>query len=262
MANQEADAAAGEVVKGHGKDAAPIILKISGEALGGRGGYDEKRIKYFVDEMTALMCADETQRIVVVIGGGNIIRGEQMRRIMSQPGSDYAGMLASALNGVVLRNVLKDAFKGAGPRVMHMCMLEGVRVDEYAGSYSHYGVMDFFSSPGILIISSGTGKPGVSTDSGVITVAENIGAKLVIKGTKVDGIFSGDPRTDPDARLLPQMTHAHFLRCGFRQIFDPGAVKRAGELGIEIRVINFFLSGCLLRAVRGESIGSLISSAD
>lgn len=243
------------------------LLKVSGEALGeNRQGFDRKRVEFFTQEIKAAMEAAPGTGLAIIIGGGNIMRGNEISLeknpetgVVSQPTADYIGMNASTINGMLIKANLSDA----GIETVHMSAL-GVSLShgevELSRPYNATEAHDLLKAGTVVVLSGGTGKPGVSTDSGIVMLASEMGVEHIIKGTKVNGVYSDDPRKNPNAEHLPRLSHQEFAERNLSQIFDQKAVAKAAEKGITIQIFDFFEQGNTRRALQGEDIGSMISS--
>jgi uridylate kinase len=230
------------------------LFKISGESLGeNQKGFHIDRVDFLVKEISDAFHKNRKLGLALVIGGGNIMRGAEIVHVLSQPSADHIGMLSTVMNGVLIKTKLEEAGVGA----VHMCKLN-LHVPELIAPFDVAEAKRALEAGKVLILSGGTGKPGVTTDSGAVMLAAEIGATLVLKGTKVDGIFTADPNTHPEAVFLHRLSHDEFGVRGLKKIFDPGAVTKAGESGIAIQIFNFFTPGNISRAIQGEEIGSVI----
>ncbi|MHC4481634.1 MAG: amino acid kinase family protein [Planctomycetota bacterium] len=228
-----------------------VLLKISGNAFAAPEGapFDEGAIDYIVAELRAASEADA--QLAVVVGGGNIIRGA--RFCPSGAGrikADYAGMLATVINALVLadrlgRSGVPISYYGAFPVPRMMPIFEPARC-----------VADLEEGKTVLL-AGGTGNPLLTTDTAAAIRAVEVGADLVLKATRVDGVYSADPEADPDARLYERISCREVLEQKLG-IMDLTAVSFCLEHGLAVRVFNYGVEGNIRRAAAGEAVGTLI----
>jgi uridylate kinase len=235
-----------------------VLLKLSGEVFTrpGKGGID-------IDE--TLNVARQAQRVAqrgvqlaVVVGGGNILRGAQFtaedrRNIIKKPTAHYMGMLATVLNGLALQ----DAFESLGCETR---LLTAIRMEVVAEPYIRRRATRHLEKGRIVILAGGTGNPFVTTDTAAALRARELEVDVVLKATKVDGVYSDDPDVNPHAVLYEKLTHAQFLRDNLR-VMDRSAVEMCQEAQLSILVFNYKREGNIERAVAGERIGTLVSES-
>ena len=230
-----------------------ILLKLSGEALMGQQPYGIdmsmlQRIAGEVKELSAM--GVET---AVVVGGGNIFRGEGLARAgMDRVTADHMGMLATVINALALQDALERL--GTGVRVMSSMAVRAVCED-----YIRRRALRHLEKGRICIFAAGTGNPYLSTDTAASLRAIEIGAELLIKGTKVDGVYSADPNLDPDAKRYERISHDELIG-GRLGVMDSTAAVMCRDNDLPIRVYDVASPGDLLRIVRGENVGTLVSS--
>jgi len=232
-----------------------VLLKISGEALSGKRGFgfDEHAISYLADEIASVSMQCE---LGIVVGGGNIFRGSVHGRKleMNDIDADYTGMSATITNGAILRDYLAQR----GVDIRHQSALA---INAVAEPFIRLRAIRHLEKGRVVIFSGGTGNPCFTTDTAMVLRAREIGASLVLKGTKVRGIFDGDPESNPKAKLILKITHDEFLRRNLK-ILDATAVSLARDKGVQIRVFDIFTPSNLRRILQGnENIGSLIYSS-
>jgi uridylate kinase len=229
-----------------------VVLKITGEALGHNGSsFDPEKINFIVNEIKSIY---NLLQLAIVVGGGNIIRGSALKKNLGTTSvvADFVGMTATIMNAMVL----EDCLKRAGIDAVVQSAIDAQALGETylfkkAWSHLHKGK--------VLILAAGTGNAGVTTDTGAIQRAGDINADLVIKGTKVDGVYNKDPKKFPDAEFFPQLTYRDFLEKDLSGILDPSAVTQAMMGQKPIRIFNIFTAGNLKKIINGENIGTLIT---
>ena len=230
-----------------------ILLKLSGEALGGEGG-----LGINVDEADVIAnrvkeVYDMGVEVALVIGAGNLWRGKQgLERGMDRATADYMGMLGTVMNALAVMDALERA--GVYTRVMSAIEMRAI-----AEPYIRRRAIRHLEKGRVIIFSAGTGNPYFSTDTAAALRATEIGADVVIKATKVDGIYDADPKKNPDAVKFDQMTHIDFLSRRLT-VMDSTAVTLCMENNLPILVLNFWDVKALTGALRGEAIGTLVQS--
>jgi uridylate kinase len=230
-----------------------ILLKLSGEALGGAGG-----LGINVDEADVIASRvkevyDMGVEVALVIGAGNLWRGKQgLERGMDRATADYMGMLGTVMNALAVMDALERA--GVYTRVMSAIEMRAI-----AEPYIRRRAIRHLEKGRVVIFSAGTGNPYFSTDTAAALRATEIGADVVIKATKVDGIYDSDPKKNPDATMFHNMTHIDFLSRRLT-VMDSTAVTLCMENNLPLLVLNFWDINALTSALRGEAIGTLVSS--
>ncbi len=190
--------------------------------------------------------AAEEAEIAVVVGGGNILRGAKT----PNPATGHLmGMLATLINALALRDALEKEGKEA-------LVLSALPVPGVAEPVDQWAAREALREGNVVVLAGGTGLPYVTTDTAAVLRALALGAELVLKGSKVEGVYTADPREDPNAELIPRLSHAEYLARGLR-VLDPAAVQIAAEHGLPIVVFRADEEGALLSALRGE-LGSRI----
>jgi uridylate kinase len=233
-----------------------VVLKLSGEGF----GYPRER-GISIDE--TLNIARQAQRIVqrgvqlaVVVGGGNILRGTQFSaggEVIKEATAHYMGMLATVLNGLALQDALESLH-------CETRLQTAVRMETVAEPYIRRRCTRHLEKGRIVILAGGTGNPFVTTDTAAALRARELGADILLKATKVDGVYSEDPEDNPHAVRYEKLTYAQVLRDNLR-IMDMEAISmcRAGKM--PILVFNFKREGNIERAIAGHSIGTLVSES-
>ncbi len=238
-------------------DAAPkrILLKLSGEALMGAGdfGIDPLVMGRVAGEIAELVAGGV--QLGLVIGGGNIFRGAGLAGGgFDRVTGDHIGMLATVMNSLAMQDALQK--KGVDART-----LSAFRIDQVCEYYSRNEAVRHLEAGRVVILSAGTGNPYFTTDSAASLRAIEIGADVMIKATKVDGVFSADPMKNPNAEFYPSLSYDRVLREGLA-VMDATAVVLCREQGMPLRVMNINVEGALQRVVRGEAVGTLVTSGD
>ena len=191
--------------------------------------------------------------VALVIGGGNLWRGKQgLERGMDRATSDYMGMLGTVMNALIVMDALERA--GVYTRVMSAIEMRAI-----AEPYIRRRAIRHLEKGRVVIFSAGTGNPYFSTDTAASLRATEIGANVVIKATKVDGVYDSDPKKNPDATKFENMTHIDFISRRLT-VMDTTAVTLCMENNLPILVLNFWDNHALLAALNGETIGTLVHS--
>ncbi len=230
-----------------------VVLKLSGEVLAGaaKGGLDTATLKNVAEELTHAL--DQGARAAVVLGGGNIFRGlGAAAKGMDRVAADQMGMLATVINGLALR----DAVIGAGGRA---ALFTAFPVGPMGELFIRDRAREAIDNGMLAILSGGTGNPFFSTDSAAALRAAELGCDLLLKGTKVDGVYDNDPTEHPDAKRFDELTIDEMLsrRLG---VIDLTAATLCRENGIDIRVYRMTDKAVIRRAALGEPLGSLVRS--
>ncbi|UCF04415.1 MAG: UMP kinase [bacterium] len=227
-----------------------VLVKISGEVLGSaQAGIDLERVDAFAAELRA---AKETgTEIAVVVGGGNVLRGYQMsRKGVDRIEADYMGMLGTIINAVALVGALTRA--GIDARVMTAIPLASV-----AEPFTSRQALNHLEKDRLIIIAGGTGNPYFTTDTAAALRAAEIKADTLLKGTKVDGIFSSDPVVDPGAKMIEELGYTEVLQRDLK-VMDATAIALCRENQIPIIVFNIQKQGNLKNVLLGERIGTIV----
>lgn len=230
-----------------------ILLKLSGEALLGKLEYGvDPAVVAFVAEQVKAVTALGVQ-VGIVVGGGNIFRGMAAATAtgMDRATADYIGMLATAMNGLALQDALERA--GVPTRVM-----TAIDMNEVAEPYIRRRAVRHLEKGRVVVFVAGTGNPYFTTDTAAALRAVEIGAEVVLKATKVDGVYDKDPVKHPDAKRYPAITYGQVLVDGLR-VLDAAAVSLCMENELPIVVFDLDAHENILKAVRGETVGTLIS---
>jgi uridylate kinase len=229
-----------------------VVLKLSGEALAGEQGFgiSPKVVDRLTDEIQSLHALGAD--VGVVIGGGNILRGTQASAEgMDRVSADYMGMLATIINALAMQDLLER--KGVDTRV-----LTAIRMEAVAEPYIRRRALRHLEKRRVVIFAGGTGNPYFSTDTAAVLRAVEIHANVLVKATKVEGIYSADPHRDPSAEFLPELTFQDVLTRDLK-VMDAAAVSLCRENGLPIVVLNIHERGAVAAALRGERRGTLVS---
>jgi uridylate kinase len=233
-----------------------VILKLSGEGFGYGGGTSGISIE------ETLNIARQAQRVVqrgiqlaIVVGAGNILRGAQFSSgggdVIRQATADYMGMLATALNGLALQDAL-EALK------CETRLMTALRMDSVAEPYIRRRAIRHMEKGRVVILVGGTGNPFVTTDTAAALRARELEASILLKATKVDGIYSEPPEKNEHAILYESLTYSQILRDNLR-VMDAAAVSLCREGKMPILVFNFKRKGNIERAIAGHHIGTLVT---
>jgi uridylate kinase len=227
------------------------LLKISGEALGGEkgSGLDFHVVEAFAEEIKAVHALGV--RLSLVVGGGNIIRGATASREgLDRVSADYMGMLATVINALALQDVLEKI--GVDTRVM-----TAVRMESVAEPYIRRRAIRHLEKGRLVIFAAGTGNPFFSTDTAGVLRALEIEAEVILKATNVDGIFTGDPRTDPTATFIPELSYQEAIIKNYA-VMDANAFGLCKANHLPIVVFNINQPGAISRVLQGDRVGTLV----
>ena len=232
-----------------------ILLKLSGEALMGDSPYgiDPGVIGRLAGEVRDL--AGSGIQVALVIGGGNIFRGAGLAQGgIDRVTGDHMGMLATVMNSLAMQDALERI--AVPTRVM-----SALKINQVCEDYIRRRAVRHLEKGRVAIFAAGTGNPFFTTDSAASLRAVEIGADLLIKATKVNGVYSADPLKDPDAVFYDRLTYNQALREDLK-VMDATAIVLCRDNHIPMRVMNIYEPGALMRLVSGEEIGSLVESGD
>jgi uridylate kinase len=229
-----------------------VILKLSGEVLAGKGGFGISPvvIRALAEEMRDVHTLGT--EIGIVIGGGNIIRGmAAANEGMDRAAADYVGMLASVMNGMALQDALERVD-------IHTRVLTAIEIREVAEPYIRRRAIRHFERGRMVIFAGGTGNPYFTTDTAAALRAAEVHADVVLKATKVDGIYSADPETNADAVRYERLSYAEAVRENL-QFMDQAAIAVCRENDVPIIVFDMTVPGNIRKVVAGEAIGTKVS---
>ncbi len=229
-----------------------VLLKLGGEALAGQGQYgiDEAMLAQIateIAEVRELGCV-----LAIVIGGGNIFRGiAASTKGMNRATADYMGMLATVINALALQDALERI--GVPTRVM-----SALAIDQVAEPYIRRRATRHLEKGRVVIFAAGTGNPYFTTDTAASLRAMEIGAEIILKATKVDGIYDADPLLVSGARRYRELSYLEVLSKNLK-VMDATAISLCMDNHLPILVFNLFERGNIKRAVQGEAVGTLVS---
>lgn len=232
-----------------------VLLKLSGEALmgGHEYGIDPAVVREIAGQVAA-SAADGTQ-IAIVVGGGNIFRGlAASARGMDRSTADYMGMLATVMNGLALQDALEQA--GCPTRVM-----SAIAMNEICEPYIRRRAVRHLEKGRVVVMVAGTGNPYFTTDTAATLRAVEVHAEVILKATRVDGVYDADPETHPNATRFSHIGYTELLSNRL-QALDATAVSLAMDNDMPIVVFDMTVTGNIARAIRGDRIGTLISGEE
>ena len=230
------------------------LLKLSGEALMGDAGSGVSAavLRYLVAELKSARSAGA--QLALVCGGGNIVRGESFAAGVGidRVTADYMGMLATVINGMALQSALQE--NGVEARLQTALNLEQV-----AAPYIREKAIRHLEAGRVVIFAGGTGNPYFTTDTAASLRAAEVGAEALLKATKVDGVYSGDPASDPSAEKYDRLTFDEAIHRKLR-VMDATAMTLCRDRGMPVHVFNMARGGALCKILRGENEGTLVGT--
>lgn len=230
-----------------------ILLKLSGESLMGSRGYgiDPERLAAYAKQVNEAV--QQGTQVAIVIGGGNIFRGlSGAAQGTDRVRGDQMGMLATVINSLALCSALEALGRKAE-------VFTAISMSPIGRPYRSFDAKALLDEGGVAIISCGTGNPFFTTDTGAALRAIEVGADVMLKGTRVDGIYTADPEKDPNARKFNRITYAEVLDRNLR-VMDLTATALCKENNMPIYVFDMDTEGNLARVLKGEEIGSLVEN--
>jgi uridylate kinase len=230
-----------------------ILLKLSGEALMGDRpfGIDPDVVARIADEIREVHRAGVETAIVV--GGGNIIRGmAAAAQGIDRVAGDHMGLLAPVINGLALQDALEK-------RQVRTRLMSAIEVRQIAEPFIRRRALRHLEKGRVVLFAGGTGNPFFTTDSAAALRANEIKADVLLKATRVDGVYDSNPERDPNAKFLRTVSYRQALEAGL-QVMDAAAIALCMDNGVPIKVFNMRKEGNILRVVMGEDIGSLVSA--
>ena len=229
-----------------------VLLKLSGEALMGNQQYgiDPQRLNDYAEEIAAAVKAGA--QIAIVIGGGNIFRGLQgASKGMDRIQGDYMGMLATVINSMAIQSTLQS--KG-----VKSALLSGLYIDRIADSMSSAKAIKLLEDGYVVVIGGGTGNPFFTTDTGSALRAVEVKADIILKGTRVDGIYTADPEKDPTAKKFETITYDEAYNRNLK-VMDLTAFTMCKENNMPMLVFDMNTKGNLTKVLNGEKIGTIVT---
>ena len=232
-----------------------VLLKLSGEALMGQAnfGIETQIVNQFANNVHDIV--HKGVQLGMVIGGGNIFRGVGLnQRGINRVTADYMGMLATVINGLALQDALQQI-------AIETHLMSAIRIDTVCESYTQRRAISQLEKGRVVIFVAGTGNPFFTTDTAASLRAIEIGADLMIKATKVDGVYAADPVAVPNAKRFSQLTYNQALRLDLG-VMDTTAIVLCRDNQIPVRVLDMGKAGALVRAIAGCDEGTLICSEE
>ena len=231
-----------------------ILLKLSGESLMGNGEYgiDPKMLSKYANEINAII--KKGVEVAVVIGGGNIYRGIQSEGAgFDRVQGDYMGMLATIINGMALQSALESIS-------IKTRLLTAIRMEQVAEPYIRRRAMSHLQKGRVVIFGGGTGNPYFTTDTAAVLRAIEIEADVILKGTRVDGIYSADPEKNSSAKKYESISFDQVLQKKL-SVMDLTAFTLCQENNLPIKVFNMNVEGNLTKVCEGKNVGTLVESS-
>lgn len=231
-----------------------VLLKLSGESLLGSKSYGLEfvRLNQLAREIRSVH--DVGVQVAIMIGGGNIFRGFQGEKVgLPRAAADQMGLLATVINGIALQ----EAIEKEGVACRHLSALE---IKAVAEPFIRRRAIRHLEKGRVVVFSAGLGSPFFTTDTAAALRALEIGAEVILKATKVDGVYSADPMVDPEAKFYEQITYEEVLNLRLK-VMDATAISLCREFKLPIIVFNVSVEGNIFRAVRGEKVGTMIAES-
>jgi uridylate kinase len=233
-----------------------VLLKLSGESFcrPGQGGISVEEVSR-IARQAARVAARDVQ-LAIVVGGGNILRGAQLSRgsdVIKEATAHYMGMTATVINGLALQDALEH--EGCATR-----LLTTIRMEEVAEPFIRRRALSHLEQKRVVILATGTGSPFVTTDTAAALRGKELGVDVLLKATRVDGVYSADPEKNPHAILYQHLTYDQVLRDELK-VMDMTAIGMCLENKLPILVFNFKREGNIERAIAGEPIGTWVSNS-
>ena len=228
-----------------------VLLKLSGESLAGTQGYgiDPQTITAIAKEISVVI--EKGVQLALVIGGGNIFRGlAASSQGMDRASADYMGMLATMINSLAMQDALEKI--GVATRVQ-----SAIAMQQVAEPYIRRRAVRHLEKGRVVIFGSGTGNPYFTTDTAASLRAMEINAQVILKGTKVDGIYTADPKKDSTATKIPELTYIDVLKRGL-QVMDATATSLCMDNNLPIIVFDLTTPGNIIKVISGEAIGTIV----
>ena len=227
-----------------------ILLKLSGEALAGTQGFGIQADALKAMALSVKDACDSGAQVGVVLGGGNIFRGIQAGKDQNRARADSMGMLATVMNALAMQ----EALEGLG---IPVCVMSAIEMPRVVETFVREKAVEHLEAGRVVIFAGGTGNPYFTTDSAAALRALEIGADVLIKATKVAGVYDKDPVKYADARFFPELDYDEALRSNLG-VMDLTAITLCRDHNLEIRVINIREPGSVRKLLKGEAIGSLV----
>jgi uridylate kinase len=229
------------------KDKKRVLVKFSGEALAGASGYgvDTDILKYVAGEIKTLV--ENDIEVGIVVGGGNIVRGVSASKdgLIKRSAADHMGMLATVINGIALQGALES-------RGVRVRLQSAIKMEQICEPFIVRRAVRHLEKGRVVIFGAGTGNPFFTTDTAATLRAVEMGADVIIKATKVDGVYDKDPKKFDDAKKLPELSYEEALKDNI-QVMDDTAITLAKDNNLPIIVCDMFSQGALLRIIKEGS---------
>jgi uridylate kinase len=231
-----------------------VLLKLSGDSFG-----RQKEVGISVDEVSriaeqAARVARRGVQLAIVIGGGNFLRGASLSKnqnVITEATAHYMGMTATVINGLALQDALESM--GCDTRLM-----TSIPMDQIAEPFIRRRALTHLDRGRVVILAAGTGSPFVTTDTAAALRGKELGVEVILKATRVDGVYSDDPEKNPHAVRYDHLTYEHVMRDDLK-VMDMAAIGMCRENGLPILVFNFKAEGNIERAIAGEPIGTWVA---
>jgi uridylate kinase len=230
-----------------------VLLKISGEQLSGDHafGIDPAVVHYLAGECKKVVATGV--QLILVVGGGNMVRGAEVAgNGIKRVTADQMGMLSGLINAMGVTDIFES--DGLDTRCM-----SNIYAEQVAESYSFRLAEKHLERNRVIIVGGGIARPFFTHDTGAVSIGLELGVDIVLKATKVEGVFDSDPANNPDAKLLPKITYQEAVSNSAIKVMDKAALGLAMEQGMPVIVFNPMVPGTILKAVQGEPVGSYIS---
>lgn len=230
-----------------------VLLKISGEQLAGKqdSGIDPEFVSWLADEIKKV--TDKGIQVVIVVGGGNFLRGASFAgHGIERPTADYMGMLATIMNGLALMDMLES-------RGQYARLQTSIQINQVAEPFIRRRAIRHLEKGRIVIVGGGLGKPYLTTDTTATSIALELGCEVILKATKVDGIYDKDPAKFSDAKKLDKVSFQDAVENEAIKVMDKAALGLAMEQNMPVVVFELEKEGNILRAASGETIGTKVS---
>ncbi|MEE9436264.1 MAG: UMP kinase [Candidatus Adiutricales bacterium] len=231
-----------------------VLIKLSGETLQGEDefGINPEVLSGLAEQLADVINSQSSLKLSLVIGGGNIFRGERLMETgLKRTTGDYMGMLGTLINALAIQEALEA--RGLATRVLSALEVKGV-----AENYIRRRAIRHLEKGRVVIFAAGTGNPYFTTDTAAVLRANEIEAEILLKATKVDGVYDSDPKSNPEARFLSELTHMEAIKQRLK-IMDTTAMSLALENNLPIIVFNLTVPGNIKRVLYGEKVGTIIS---
>ena len=230
-----------------------ILLKLSGEQLQGQydSGFDHERARWIAEQLKPVI--DSGTEVVIMVGGGNYVRGNQIAgNGIQDVNAHNIGMLSTLMNAISLSDIFNDT--GLASRV-----LSSIKIDQFIDQYTHRRAQSHLEKDRVVIVGGGIGRPFLTTDTAALNLAQEMNCDVVIKTTKVDGVYDKDPTKHDDAVKFDHLSYQEALASPTINVMDNAAIGVAMDEHKPVIICDLLTDGNIARAARGETVGTLIS---